>query len=109
MGFNFPSGGGSAVGPFSAIGTYTGTGAAQNVNVLTACGISWNPKQLKIYATTTYDRVALVEVNSGSTGLIGLNPPNVVDNSPTFDGTTLALPATSSWNVSAIPYTILAW
>ena len=105
MGFNFPSG----VGPFSAIGTYTGTGAALNVNVLTACGISWHPRQLKIYATTTYDRVALVEVNSGTTGLIGFNTTTVVDDASTFDGTTLALIAASDWNVSAIPYTILAW
>ena len=105
MGFNFPSG----VGPFSAIGTYTGTGAVHNVNVLTACGISWNPNQLKIYATTTYDRLALVEANSGSTGLIGVNTTTVVDDASTFDGTTLALTASSSWNLNAVPYTILAW
>ena len=106
MGFNFPSGG---VGPFSAIGTYAGTGAAQNINVLTACGISWNPRQLKIYATTTSDRLALVEANSGSTGLIGFSGTTVLNDASTFDGTTLALTATSDWNVSAIPYTILAW
>jgi len=103
--------GAAASGPFSAIGTYTGTGAAQNVNVLTACGISWHPRQLKIYATTTYNRLALVEVNSGTTGLIGFNTTTVVNDFPTstFDGTTLALTAASDWNVSAIPYTILAW
>jgi len=101
--------GADASGPFSAIGTYTGTGAAQNVNVLTACGISWHPRQLKIYATTTYDRLALVEANSGIKSIIVFNATTVNVDTSTFDGTTLALTATDSLNVSGIPYTILAW
>ncbi|MDE2040680.1 MAG: hypothetical protein KGO96_13920 [Elusimicrobia bacterium] len=110
MGFNYPpASGGTQTGPYAATGTYAGTGAANNVNVQTICGISWAPRCIEVVATATYNRVGFLTSAGGTNQLQGLNTTTAFNEADTFNGTTLTLTVSSLMNVSGVTYAVYAW